>query len=170
MAKINASIAFKALHLAFLTSAKSQTVKWQAMHVSRLHAKPVKQPNLAPGADMSAVWHLAARLRLCHVPARLRQATASTEPITRSLKGICITPGCCKSFVLDHKAARTRWRRCAPSISESGRSAPSLSLLSHSHRSQTWHNILHALSDFSASPLLQTYYYACRRTASAEGS
>lgn len=78
------------------------------MHASRLPARPVKQPTLAPVADMSAVWQLAARLRLCHVPARWRQTTASSEPMTRSLTGIYIAAAVCTLILHLITAVQTR--------------------------------------------------------------
>ncbi len=44
------------------------------MHASRFPGNLVTHAQPAPVHDMSAVWNLAARLRLCHVPVRLTQA------------------------------------------------------------------------------------------------
>lgn len=46
------------------------------MHASRFPGNLVTHSQPAPVHDMSAVWHLAARLRFCHVPVRLTQALA----------------------------------------------------------------------------------------------
>ena len=46
------------------------------MHASRFPGNLVTQAQPAPVHDMSAVWNLAARLRLCHVPVRLTQAVS----------------------------------------------------------------------------------------------
>ncbi len=46
------------------------------MHASRFPGNFVTHAQPAPVHDMSAVWNLAARLRLCHVPVRLTQALA----------------------------------------------------------------------------------------------
>ena len=46
------------------------------MHASRFPGGLVMHTQPAPVHDMSAVWNLAARLRLCHVPVRLTQALA----------------------------------------------------------------------------------------------
>ena len=57
------------------------------MHVPRLPRKLVTQSQPAAVQDMSTLWNFASRLRLCHVPVRLRQATTSLDVSPRSTPG-----------------------------------------------------------------------------------
>ncbi len=52
----------------------SSTAVNATMHASRFPGNLVTHTQPAPVHDMSAVWNLAARLRLCNVPVRLTQA------------------------------------------------------------------------------------------------
>lgn len=57
------------------------------MHVSYPPAQPVKQSSVAPVADMSVFWNLAARMQLCHVPAHFHRAIAVTSVLARTSTG-----------------------------------------------------------------------------------
>ena len=66
------------------------------MHGTRLPTQPVKQSSFAAVGNMSTLWHVAARLRLCHMPVRLRHATASSDPVARSSIGLYIDAVACE--------------------------------------------------------------------------
>lgn len=57
------------------------------MHVSVLPSNPVIRTDSARAHDMSTTWNLAARLRLCQIPARLRPATLDLSARTLTAQG-----------------------------------------------------------------------------------